>query len=150
VPPTKRLCDVLFPGRGERQRLRSACGLPLVVLPSIAGLSNRASPALLHRDALAHAGSLFFGWCLAFHQVGAAVVAAAGGVARARTGTYDVTFWCASAVCLATAAGMGFIRVNSLAAAPTLALASDVRSAAADEAAEAAPPTPKGGAAAVA
>jgi hypothetical protein len=92
-----------------------------------------------------HAGSLFFGWCLAFHQVGAAAVAAAGGVARARTGTYDETFWSASAVCLATAAGMGLIRANSLAA-PPLAPARDVPSAAADEATEAAPPTPKGGA----
>jgi len=147
VPPTKRLCDVLFPGRGERgaaQRLRNASRCATCPRPR---LTARVPPRYT-ATYMRHAGSLFFGWCLAFHQIGAAVVAAAGGVARTRTGTYDVTFWSASAVCLATAAGMSLICANSLAA-PTLEPAStDVPSAAADEATETAPPTPKGGAAA--
>ena len=73
VPPTKRLCDQLFPGRG----------------------------------------SLFFGWTLVLHQVGAAIVAAVGGAVRDRSGTYDNVFYASATLCLVTAAAVGCIRSDT-------------------------------------
>ena len=73
VPPTKRICDELFPGRG----------------------------------------SLFFGLCLAVHQIGAAVAAAAGGAVRAHVGTYDHVFWTAAGLCIITAVSVRYIRIST-------------------------------------
>jgi MFS family permease len=73
VPPTKRICDELFPGRG----------------------------------------SLFFGLCLAVHQIGAAIAAAAGGSVRAHVGTYDHVFWTAAGLCIITAVCVRYIRITT-------------------------------------
>ncbi|MEU2492019.1 MFS transporter [Streptomyces sp. NPDC007883] len=47
--------------------------------------------------------AIVFGWVLASHQVGAAVVAFAGGLARDVFGTYDVVWYASGALCAAAA-----------------------------------------------
>ncbi|MFF6971510.1 MFS transporter [Streptomyces tsukubensis] len=47
--------------------------------------------------------AIVFGWVLASHQVGAAVVAFAGGVARDAFGSYDVVWYASGALCAAAA-----------------------------------------------
>ncbi|MFD3662201.1 MFS transporter [Streptomyces sp. NPDC058659] len=47
--------------------------------------------------------AIVFGWVLASHQVGAAVVAFAGGVARDVFGTYDLVWYASGALCAAAA-----------------------------------------------
>ncbi|EFH31437.1 MFS transporter [Streptomyces pristinaespiralis] len=47
--------------------------------------------------------AIVFGWVLASHQVGAAVVAFAGGVARDVFGEYDVVWYASGALCAAAA-----------------------------------------------
>ncbi|QIQ07023.1 MFS transporter [Streptomyces liangshanensis] len=47
--------------------------------------------------------AIVFGWVLASHQVGAAVVAFAGGVARDVFGSYDVVWYASGALCAAAA-----------------------------------------------
>ncbi|MFH8838700.1 MFS transporter [Streptomyces sp. NPDC017868] len=47
--------------------------------------------------------AIVFGWVLASHQVGAAAVAFAGGVARDVFGTYDVVWYASGALCAAAA-----------------------------------------------
>ncbi|MFD6974444.1 MFS transporter [Streptomyces sp. NPDC059949] len=44
-------------------------------------------------------GAIVFGWVLASHQVGAAVVAFLGGLARDVTGSYDVVWYASGALC---------------------------------------------------
>ncbi|MGW6983518.1 MFS transporter [Streptomyces sp. NPDC054932] len=44
-------------------------------------------------------GAIVFGWVLASHQVGAAVVAFLGGLARDLTGSYDVVWYASGALC---------------------------------------------------
>ncbi|MEE1755760.1 MFS transporter [Streptomyces sp. SP18CS02] len=48
-------------------------------------------------------GAIVFGWVLASHQVGAAAVAFAGGVARDVFGSYDVVWYASGALCAAAA-----------------------------------------------
>lgn len=69
VPPTKKLCDAAFPGRG----------------------------------------AIIFGWCLAAHQIGAAVAAAAAGAVRTRYDRYDGAFYFSGGLCMATAIAVWFI-----------------------------------------
>ncbi|MGW1428527.1 MFS transporter [Streptomyces sp. NPDC002431] len=52
--------------------------------------------------------AIVFGWVLASHQVGAALVAFLGGVARDTFGTYDVVWYASGALC-ATAALMALV-----------------------------------------
>ncbi|MFF3552631.1 MFS transporter [Streptomyces tsukubensis] len=47
--------------------------------------------------------AIVFGWVLASHQVGAAVVAFAGGVARDAFGSYDIVWYASGALCAAAA-----------------------------------------------
>ncbi|MEU3184487.1 MFS transporter [Streptomyces sp. NPDC006923] len=47
--------------------------------------------------------AIVFGWVLASHQVGAAIIAFAGGVARDVFGSYDVVWYAAGALCAAAA-----------------------------------------------
>ncbi|MFE0649289.1 MFS transporter [Streptomyces sp. NPDC059534] len=47
--------------------------------------------------------AIVFGWVLASHQVGAAVVAFAGGLARDLFGSYDVVWYASGALCAAAA-----------------------------------------------
>lgn len=47
--------------------------------------------------------AIVFGWVLASHQVGAAVVAYAGGVARDAFGSYDVVWYASGGLCAAAA-----------------------------------------------
>ncbi|MFG2991160.1 MFS transporter [Streptomyces sp. NPDC048257] len=44
-------------------------------------------------------GAIVFGWVLASHQLGAAVVAFLGGLARDLTGSYDVVWYASGALC---------------------------------------------------
>ncbi|MEU4728774.1 MFS transporter [Streptomyces sp. NPDC023588] len=53
-------------------------------------------------------GAIVFGWVLASHQVGAAVVAFLGGVVRDLTGSYDVVWYASGALC-AMAATMAMV-----------------------------------------
>ncbi|MDQ8704608.1 MFS transporter [Streptomyces sp. LHD-70] len=47
--------------------------------------------------------AIVFGWVLASHQIGAAVVAFAGGLVRDLTGSYDVVWYASGALCAAAA-----------------------------------------------
>ncbi|MCZ9347959.1 MFS transporter, partial [Streptomyces sp. TRM76130] len=47
--------------------------------------------------------AIVFGWVLASHQVGAALVAFLGGVARDAFGSYDVVWYASGALCAAAA-----------------------------------------------
>ncbi|MGW5676082.1 MFS transporter [Streptomyces sp. NPDC003860] len=57
----------------------------------------------LCREHYGEDSAIVFGWVLASHQVGAAVVAFAGGVARDVFGSYDVVWYASGAVCAAAA-----------------------------------------------
>ncbi|GAA1198007.1 MFS transporter [Streptomyces hebeiensis] len=63
--------------------------------------------------------AIVFGWVLASHQVGAAVVAFAGGVARDVFGSYDVVWYASGALCAAAALMALVIRRGSAAGART-------------------------------
>lgn len=72
----------------------------------------------LCRDQYGEDSAIVFGWVLASHQVGAAVVAFAGGVVRDVFGSYDVVWYAAGALCAAAALMSLVIRRNP--AAPAL------------------------------
>lgn len=57
----------------------------------------------LCREHYGEDSAIVFGWVLASHQVGAAVVAFAGGVARDVFGTYDLVWYASGALCAAAA-----------------------------------------------
>ncbi|WP_412080281.1 MFS transporter [Streptomyces sp. SJL17-1] len=57
----------------------------------------------LCREHYGEDSAIVFGWVLASHQVGAAVVAFAGGVARDVFGRYDVVWYASGALCAAAA-----------------------------------------------
>lgn len=62
----------------------------------------------LCRQLFGDRGTLVFGWVFASHQVGAAVAASAAGLIRTSTGSYDLAFVGAGALCLvATACSLG-------------------------------------------
>ncbi|WP_128983920.1 MFS transporter [Streptomyces roseicoloratus] len=57
----------------------------------------------LCREHYGEDSAIVFGWVLASHQVGAAAVAFAGGLARDLFGSYDVVWYAAGALCAAAA-----------------------------------------------
>ncbi|MFD3943133.1 MFS transporter [Streptomyces sp. NPDC058579] len=57
----------------------------------------------LCREHYGEDSAIVFGWVLASHQVGAAVIAFAGGVARDVFGSYDVVWYASGALCAAAA-----------------------------------------------
>ncbi|MGW6539645.1 MFS transporter [Streptomyces sp. NPDC055051] len=57
----------------------------------------------LCREHYGEDSAIVFGWVLASHQVGAAVVAFAGGVARDVFGSYDLVWYASGALCAAAA-----------------------------------------------
>ncbi len=74
----------------------------------------------LCREQYGKDSAIVFGWVLASHQVGAALVAFLGGVVRDVTGSYDLVWYAAGALC-ATAALMALvIRRRDTATAVTL------------------------------
>ncbi|WP_125777539.1 MFS transporter [Antribacter gilvus] len=80
---------------------------PMVLFIVFYGLDWVATvpPTLaLCRELWGDDGPIVFGWVLASHQVGAAVVAWAGGLVRDLTGTYDAVWFGAGALCAAAAA----------------------------------------------
>lgn len=78
VPPTKKICDELFPGRSAQ----------------------------------------FFSWLFVAHQIGAAIVAAVGGIVRTASGTYDDVFYSSAVLCGIAAAAVYIIRSGSVASLP--------------------------------
>ena len=65
---------------------------------------------------------IVFGWVLASHQVGAALVAFLGGVARDAFGSYDVVWYASGALCAAAALMALVIRRRPAAPGPTAAV----------------------------
>jgi predicted MFS family arabinose efflux permease len=63
-------------------------------------------------------GAIVFGWVLASHQVGAALVAFLGGVARDAFGSYDVVWYSSGALCAVAALMALVIRQRDVTAAP--------------------------------
>ncbi|WP_369178766.1 MFS transporter [Streptomyces mutabilis] len=107
----RRLLAVYYALRGI-----SLLFLPLLLAPSVHppmvffivfyGLDWVATvpPTLaLCREQYGHDSAIVFGWVLASHQVGAALVAFLGGVARDRLGSYDVVWVASGALCAAAA-----------------------------------------------
>ncbi|MFC8951218.1 MFS transporter [Streptomyces sp. NPDC057101] len=68
----------------------------------------------LCREHYGEDSAIVFGWVLASHQVGAAVVAFAGGLARDVFGSYDVVWYASGALCAAAALMALVIRRPSL------------------------------------
>ncbi|MFD9607821.1 MFS transporter [Streptomyces sp. NPDC059083] len=66
----------------------------------------------LCREHYGEDSAIVFGWVLASHQVGAAAIAFAGGVARDVFGTYDVVWYASGALCAAAALMALVIRVR--------------------------------------
>ncbi|MET9930923.1 MULTISPECIES: MFS transporter [unclassified Streptomyces] len=109
--PARRLLAVYYALRGI-----SLCFLPILLAPSVHppmlffivfyGLDWVATvpPTMaLCREHFGADSAIVFGWVLASHQVGAAVVAFAGGLARDVFGTYDVVWYASGALCAAAA-----------------------------------------------
>ncbi|MFF2778154.1 MFS transporter [Streptomyces sp. NPDC058052] len=107
----RRLLAVYYALRGV-----SLLFLPLLLAPSVHppmiffivfyGLDWVATvpPTIaLCREHYGEDSAIVFGWVLASHQVGAAVVAFAGGVARDVFGSYDVVWYASGALCAAAA-----------------------------------------------
>jgi predicted MFS family arabinose efflux permease len=66
----------------------------------------------LCRERFGEDSAIVFGWVLASHQVGAAVVAFAGGVARDVFGSYDVVWYASGGLCAVAALLALMIRVG--------------------------------------
>ncbi|MDX3532888.1 MFS transporter [Streptomyces sp. MB09-01] len=104
---SRRLLAVYYALRGI-----SLLFLPILLAPSVQppliffivfyGLDWVATvpPTIaLCREHYGDDGAIVFGWVLASHQVGAAVVAYLGGLARDLTGSYDVVWYASGALC---------------------------------------------------
>jgi MFS family permease len=76
----------------------------------------------LCREHYGEDSAIVFGWVLASHQVGAAVVAFAGGVTRDVFGSYDVVWYASGALCAAAALMALVIRRRPLTALPPVSL----------------------------
>ncbi|MFI2348527.1 MFS transporter [Streptomyces sp. NPDC019443] len=76
----------------------------------------------LCREYYGEDSAIVFGWVLASHQVGAAVIAFAGGAARDVFGSYDVVWYASGALCAAAALMALVIRRRPLAALPPVSL----------------------------
>ncbi|KAB1988438.1 MFS transporter [Streptomyces triticiradicis] len=107
----RRLLAVYYALRGI-----SLLFLPMLLAPSVHppmvffivfyGLDWVATvpPTLaLCREQYGEDSAIVFGWVLASHQVGAALVAFLGGAARDRFGSYDVVWYASGALCAAAA-----------------------------------------------
>ncbi|WP_309049504.1 MFS transporter [Streptomyces sp.] len=125
---TRRLLAVYYALRGV-----SLLFLPMLLAPAVHppmiffivfyGLDWVATvpPTIaLCREQYGDDSAIVFGWVLASHQVGAAVVAFAGGVARDVFGTYDPVWYASGALC-AAAALMALVIRRPRADAPALA-----------------------------
>jgi predicted MFS family arabinose efflux permease len=75
----------------------------------------------LCREQYGEDSAIVFGWVLASHQVGAALVAVLGGVARDVFGTYDMVWYASGALCAAAALMALVIRRRSVAPASVTA-----------------------------
>ncbi|MFJ8566860.1 MFS transporter [Streptomyces sp. NPDC093514] len=104
---SRRLLAVYYALRGI-----SLLFLPILLAPSVRpplvffivfyGLDWVATvpPTIaLCREHYGDDGAIVFGWVLASHQLGAAVVAFLGGLARDLTGSYDVVWYASGALC---------------------------------------------------
>ncbi|MFD5882864.1 MFS transporter [Streptomyces yangpuensis] len=104
---SRRLLAVYYALRGV-----SLLFLPILLAPSVRpplvffivfyGLDWVATvpPTIaLCREHYGDDGAIVFGWVLASHQIGAAVVAFLGGLARDLTGSYDVVWYASGALC---------------------------------------------------
>jgi MFS family permease len=126
-------------------------GLSLFLLPQLFGTELQVSmiafivfygldwvatvpPTLaLCREHFGARAPVVFGWVFASHQVGSAVAAFGGGVIRDVTGSYDLAWFLAGALCLVAAAASISIRRN-LPPDPGTALPTDPQEAAAAQA----------------
>ncbi|KUM72427.1 MFS transporter [Streptomyces curacoi] len=84
----------------------SGVHLPMVFFVVLYGLDWVATvpPTMaLCREHYGDDSAIVFGWVLASHQVGAALVAFLGGVARDVFGTYDMVWYASGALCAAAA-----------------------------------------------
>ena len=126
-------------------------GLSLFLLPQLFGTDVQASmvvfivfygldwvatvpPTLaLCREHFGARAPVVFGWVFAAHQVGSAVAAFGGGVIRDVTGSYDLAWYVAGAMCVLAAAASISIRRNRPPA-PETALPTDPQEAAAAQA----------------
>ena len=75
----------------------------------------------LCREHYGENSAIVFGWVLAAHQIGAAMVAYLGGVARDALGSYDVVWYTSGALC-AVAALMSLVVRHRPVAAPVMAV----------------------------
>ncbi|MEU1042639.1 MFS transporter [Streptomyces sp. NPDC005907] len=75
----------------------------------------------LCREQYGEDSAIVFGWVLASHQVGAALVAFLGGVARDAFGSYDVVWYASGALCAAAALMALVIRRRPVRPAPAVA-----------------------------
>ncbi|MFD6112320.1 MFS transporter [Streptomyces yangpuensis] len=104
---SRRLLAVYYALRGV-----SLLFLPILLAPSVRpplvffivfyGLDWVATvpPTIaLCREHYGDDGAIVFGWVLASHQIGAALVAFLGGLARDLTGSYDVVWYASGALC---------------------------------------------------
>ncbi|MER7048998.1 MFS transporter [Streptomyces jumonjinensis] len=123
---TRRLLAVYYALRGV-----SLLFLPMLLAPSVElpmiffivfyGLDWVATvpPTIaLCREHYGDDSAIVFGWVLASHQVGAAIVAFAGGVARDVFGSYDVVWYASGALCAVAALLALVIRARPLPPAP--------------------------------
>nr|WP_256103620.1 MFS transporter [Streptomyces sp. ODS05-4] len=123
---TRRLLAVYYALRGV-----SLLFLPMLLAPAVHppmiffivfyGLDWVATvpPTIaLCREHYGEDGAIVFGWVLASHQVGAALVAFLGGVARDVFGSYDVVWYASGALCAAAALMALVLRRPMSAAAP--------------------------------
>ncbi|MGW2910682.1 MFS transporter [Streptomyces asoensis] len=125
----RRLLAVYYALRGV-----SLLFLPMLLAPSVHppmiffivfyGLDWVATvpPTLaLCREQYGEDSAIVFGWVLASHQVGAAVVAFAGGLARDAFGSYDLVWYASGALCAAAALMALVIRRTPATLAPATA-----------------------------
>ncbi|MEU6062018.1 MFS transporter [Streptomyces sp. NPDC047097] len=108
---TRRLLAVYYALRGVSllflpMLLAPAVHPPMVFFIVFYGLDWVATvpPTIaLCREHYGEDGAIVFGWVLASHQVGAALVAFLGGVARDVFGSYDIVWYASGALCAAAA-----------------------------------------------
>jgi MFS family permease len=115
-------------------------GMSLFLLPQLFGTDIRASmlafivfygldwvatvpPTIaLCREHYGENSAIVFGWVLASHQIGAALVAYLGGVARDALGSYDVVWYSSGALCAVAALMSLVIRHRPVAVRPLAAV----------------------------
>ncbi|MER5715070.1 MFS transporter [Streptomyces sp. NPDC002132] len=124
---SRRLLAVYYALRGLSllflpMLLAPSVHLPMVFFIVFYGLDWVATvpPTLaLCREQYGDDSAIVFGWVLAAHQVGAALIAFLGGVARDVFGTYDMVWYASGALCAAAALMALVIRRRPEAVAPS-------------------------------